>query len=612
MRRQTLLALFSVTLIALALLVSTVWADITVATSTPAAERAPADADRVITPANKPGFYLETSLYSPPPPAASVGAVGSYRFWDWASLNPAPGVYRFNTIDQWITTQVAAGYTSLGFTLMTYTGRGTSCSAGLGAENTPDWVRDGPDGISGTVDDPIIISQVRDSRDCNGNGSPDNTPWPLLDYWDPYYIQQYTTFVNALAQHLISHPERNRFAWVSMGVGKDGENKPVDDRDDDTLLSAGYDIAKWVQFVEDVIDIYRNAFYTPAGAPLIPVVTQNAPFYREFQERRDIANYAAARGVGLSINGITADFNYVERCSDPSDRWNCTGIWDQARLHYTTVPVGFETYGYMMPTVNEFYWGMARALDGKADFIRMSNFWDYGPIAASKTENLIIAEWAAKYLGTGLQSGDATPPSIWSRMREHRIPCFYGYAAPEDCNFWPTVGNYEFYLKQLHTAPGGVTIPITNDSRVTKTGWDYTGSTVTDKRWHYNTSPYSSILPPANLTNPSTGLQIEAQPGWVVRRSDQATNNSFFFFDADNRYLSPPANPAQPHIAVITVAYLDRGGDRWSLKVRRRQRRKNRRGVQHPELEHPRGPGSRRRTTIHRHPEPPPPVRAEE
>ena len=537
--------------------------------TTPAVQAAaPSEPERAIPPFNVPGFYLETALFANPIPAADIHATGSYRFWSWSSLNPGPNSYRWDQLDAWIERQVAAGYQGLGIAPLTYTGRATSCGAGFGIDNTPAWVLDGPDHVRGTTDDPIVISKVKDRRDCDGDANPDNNPdWPLPKYWDTYYQQQYAGFVRALAAHLLAHPRRDKIAWVAIGTGKDGENKPTDNDDDDTYLALGFDENDWIKVVKDIVDIYRDAFYDSSGFPNLYVLIQNAPFYRVASERRDIANYAASKNVGLSVNGVVSDFNFVESCDSTNPTLRCSGIWDQNRQYANIVPSGFETYGYMMPTANEFYWGMARALDSKADFIRMSYFWDYPPIVAQKPDALTIAEWGAKYMGTGFQLGDKRPSSIWSRSREHRIPCFYYYdPRPENCDFWPTVGNYEFYLKQLHNVTGGTTIPVTSDKRVTSMGWsDPNNEQANSKKpYHRNLSPYDALLPAPNLTGP-TGVPIQVDPGWAVRRSNQANNNNGFYYDAADRYIGPPSNPAKANIAVITVTYFDQGTDRWML-----------------------------------------------
>lgn len=518
-------------------------------------------------PTARTGFYIENGRASFLP-AATYHATGSFRFWSWAELNSAPGVYHFDKIDQYLNDAVANGYEAIGLAITTYVGRPSGCTM-QGIEYTPLFVRNGPDGIAGNADDPVIRSQVDFSRTCSG--TPVTKPWYLLKYTDPYYKQQYAVFINALANHLLNHPQRSRIGWVAIGTGKDGENKPADDTDDPTLQANGLTKTAWVDFVKWTIDTYHTAFSGGGSRPLIDLVTQNAPFYLAPDERRDVAAYAASKNVGVSINNITSDFAFIEACASTNPSRRCAAMYDQARLYHEQIPISLESYGYMMGTPNEFYWAMARALDVHADYIRLSQFWQVNDNTATRT----IAEWARRYLGKGLQSGDNPPPSIWSRMREHKNPTYLFYATlPHDrYHDWPTNGNYEYYLYQIHTAPGGVTIPETDDQRFQTnggiTGWDAPESNVLDKPYHYNTNPYSAALFAAGLyqlaTNGSFQVQNQVDPGWVARRSDQASGNYGFFFNADDRYLSPPTG-GQAHEVAITVTYLDRGTDRFRLK----------------------------------------------
>ena len=53
------------------------------------------------TPAAPTGFYLENGRWSFLN-AASYNAIGSFRFWSWDELNPAPGIYRWHWLDQYL------------------------------------------------------------------------------------------------------------------------------------------------------------------------------------------------------------------------------------------------------------------------------------------------------------------------------------------------------------------------------------------------------------------------------------------------------------------------------------------------------------------------------
>ncbi len=522
-------------------------------------------------PAGPGGFYIETGRFNILSPAPAYHATGSFSFWAWADLNPSKGNYNWAILDQWIVDSMAAGYVSVGIAVTPYTGRFVRCPL-QGVDLIPAWVRSGPDNIAGNADDTVFVSDVPDTRDCNSDGNPDNGAWYLPDYLHSYYKQQYGAFINALANHLLSFPNRDRVGWIAIGTGKDGENKPADDRDDPSLKAHGLTVSTWLQFEQDVIDIYRGAFYDGSGFPRIQLVIQNAPFFDSSTERRDLANYAATRRIGVSINNITPDFSFVESCASTNANIRCVAIYDQARQYNGIAPIMLESYDYMMRTRNGFYWSIARALDVKADYIRLSHFWNssYGDGSLTNPDNLTIAEWATQYIGAGFAEGQKRPPTVWSTMREHKAPCFLGYAtlSRSECNSWPTNGNYEFYLTQLHLPQfGGVTIPVTDDERTAITGWDASDSNVVNKAWHYNTNPFDAKLRDAGLyqTN-ADGVQTQVDPGYVARRSDQARGHSKFIFDAADRYFARSQPPADSTFkVVVTVTYLDHGNDKWLL-----------------------------------------------
>ncbi len=508
------------------------------------------------------GFYIASSTWSPFGPPADYAAAGAYNFWHWAPLNPSAGTYDWSDLDLWMQNQVDAGYENLGLAMVIYTNRYTACPD-QGVDATPKWVQAGPDGVWGNSDDVIFLANDPDTRDCDGDGSTTNDPWYLLDYRNSYLNQKYSDFIHALADHLANSTHGWRVRWIAIGAGKDGENTPSHNQDDDDYQNRGMGSQEWVDWVNSITDMYRDAFTDANGDFQALVMTQNAPFYLSAWERRDIADYAATQKVGASINAITADYDYTNACSATSADTHCTGMWDQAYLHNETAPIAFEGYGYMTGTENEFYWEMARALDARADYVRLSSFWTYEGM--DTPNNRTIAEWASKYFGTGFLPGQKTPPSIWSRAWEHRRPCFFNYAGQIDCNYYPPVGNSEFYLTQLHSVGNGTTIPVTDDDRIIGMGW----SGVDDKPWHYNDNPYDQNLRNAglfHLNNNGSQIQIEVDPGWSARRTDQASDNFVFFYAADDRYVSPSTGiDGQHNTVIITVTYLDHGTDTWRL-----------------------------------------------
>ncbi|NOZ72564.1 MAG: hypothetical protein GXP38_11755 [Chloroflexi bacterium] len=539
--------------------------------STPVVQ--PEGTDWTFPPAGPRGFYIEASTDPTRDPIdpAPHSAVGAFFFLAWSQLEYGNNNYDWNKLDNLIQKQLDAGYEAVGLAFYTYTGRqGVSCPEQGVSHTMPDFVLRGADGVDNTGDEPVLVSSDPDRRiGCEGGD------WLLLDYMHPYYRAQYSEFIHALADHLLNSPYRSKIAWIATGVGMDGENRAADNRDtvgrdEDYLFSpissggAGWTLYDWEGYVKWVIDEYTDAFYDGSGFPRIQVITQNSPHPGVNGgplTRRAIAQYAATNRVGITVNNMRSDFNTVEKCDHPDPNKWCTGMYDQARQYNDTIPIGFESYGYMMNTENEFYWSVARSFDFPGDYFRLSSFWDY----ADSENRRLVAQWAKKYFGTGFRPGESEPPSIWSMMREHRNPCISGGMYTDPCTDWPHNGNYEFNLTQLHLSDqGGVTIPVTDDPRIHNTGWPG----VMDKPWYYNPDPFSQALYDAGLLKyyGDRGNQIDLDPGMVARRSDQASGNYRFIFDAADAYFTRSGAPAESTFKVIiNVTYLDYGTDQWSL-----------------------------------------------
>ncbi len=520
----------------------------------------PESVDYAVPPAGIPGFYITSSPWNPRP-GQPYHAKGTYLFWNWASFNSARGQYNFDALDLWMKTNVELGYEGLGIAINTYTGRNSSpCGVvDQGVDAIPKYVQKGRDGVWGTADDTVIEADIADQRngpDCTNYGG----PWYLPDYKHEYFQEQYFAFVYALADHLLNSPYRDKIAWVSIGTGKDGENIPVDNMDDPFYLNH-LTVEEWVNYEKKVMDVYADAFYDSSGFPRIQLTVQNAPFYRSAWERREIASYANQKRIGVSINNITSDFDFVLACDDPNPVVTCTGIYDQAALYNHSIPIQLETYGYMTGTENEVYAAFARALHFRADYIRLSGFWTFPGIDTEIVRD--IAKWTTKYLGKGFLPGQEEPPSIWSRMREHRNPVFLNYATVT-ANSWPYIGNYEFYLVQKHLPQyQAVTIPVTDDERITWMGSN--SKPEYQERWHTNLHPFDQKLYNAGLFKlEGRNVQTQVDPGWVARRTDQATGNVRFIFDAADKYFDQ--STPTTYKAIVTVTYLDTGNDRWFLQ----------------------------------------------
>ncbi len=488
----------------------------------PAAGDQPAAPEVPAPPVTRPGIYVvaETGTMDP----AHYHLTGSLRTFDWAELHTGPNQFDWSALDQYLAT--IAGYgkaAAVGIT--TYNGR---CCGGASA--MPAFVRT------------LAPTAVLDAGACSSAQYPlggcIGGRWLLPRYWDAGYLDAYTEFIQALGDRYRNDP---RLEWVALGFGTFGENHAAQGSDVDVLIAAGLDVNLWISTMQTVIDRYSTAFRSD-GALQKMLMVQIASVTFQDRERWVLAQYAAERGIGLSFNGLTPDFNNaiqgVDRCNNTVE----CGMYDPIFYHNQSVPIAFETYDYMICDPTNVYWAMLSGMDKKVDFLRLNYDLFYDPVTyQDRTENLAIFDWAADYVGKTL----VNTPSVWVAMREHRIPTTYCYAQPETVAYYPQIGNYNFYLLQDDNVSGGRTVPETNESSVTSLGCS--------GRWCLPGSPYFS--------NPYNASIPAGREGWVTRRTDQATGNPYMWFKVDDGYIAGGSNQV-----VITIWYADVGTDRWALR----------------------------------------------
>ncbi len=440
----------------------------------------------------RPGFYVISNpdganLAPPDYPVA-----GDLFYLPWELAEPKEGEYNWALLDRYLASRDAVGKRAA-IAIVTYGGKYDN---GL---RMPQWAR--IDGPLGSITATIVTGP--------------NRAFPR--YWSPAYRAFYGRFVQALGERYKDDP---RMEFVGIGVGISGETKPVDNEDEATAAAYGLTSELWVSTVNDMVDLYAEAF---AGGVVRPFL-QYVPYYDSPRERWLWASHAAEKGIGLANLALYPDYN------------GATGVWGQLeplRVYSDTVPGMFEAYQTTLPNPVEFEWGILQALDKRAAYIRLrrqflADFDAQGRVLAEKREYTDLMRRWAPYLGATVE----TAPSIWVALRAHRDPVCYGTFGCESppANFEP--GNYTFYLDQVD-APGGRMVPVTNDARV--------------KRLGDNAQPYDASLPP--------GPEC-----WVCKRTDEATGNSKVFLQVDERALGRFAAGA-----LLRVSYLDRGRDTWGV-----------------------------------------------
>ncbi len=392
-------------------------------------------------------------------------------------------------------------------------------------------------------------------------------------YWDPAYLSAYKTFIDAFGAQ---YRNDDRVEFVAMGTGVYGENQPTNSGTDGMydyfMQQQGLTSQKWIDAVNTINDYYAKAFAAAPGLPPMKnLLNQYAPVFKSTTERRDITDHAVATGVGLSANFLAPDWTYAFVDTR-------TGMFDPLVGREFLVPLAMESYTMDLCNPVMAYYALAQGLDKKLDFLRV------GADLVSDPDITPLYAWAKQYLG----KNTTDTPSVWTMMWEHRNPILsncrggFGYNGASTSGPWPELGNYNFYLRQIDGLTGGQTVPETNDkgtdSRYTKAEWSEAGlgacpynamrynTTMFGDNYPCNKKPYNPDLPALGGQDSTyynfyswTGVNKEA---YVVRRTDQATNNSYMFFDIDNGYIS---GQTQTKVK-ITVKYFDIGTDEWSLK----------------------------------------------
>jgi hypothetical protein len=390
----------------------------------------------------------------------------------------------------------------------------------------------------------------------------------LPKYWDPAFQNLYNQFVSAMGTR---YRADERLEFIGIGTGQFGETRATGVEDRPATIAGGLpDWTAWVTTVNQITDMYRLAF-SIGGTPRKVLLLQNAPFQYQVGERKAFSDYAAGRDVGLSFNGLYYDWNGAESVIHPNaGTYYGLGAYDPTLLHGNRVATGFETYSYMVgDTVglgignnkaDAFYWAVLNALDKHVDYVRMSGYagWYLGPNDTPVRDYTDIMLWAKPYFGANLdRSSPRFTPSVWVAMREHMTPiCYWSRGNCEFSSNWPPLGNYEFWLYQKDSAAGGRTIPETHIE------WIQT-SAQGQRRPDLGLCPATTNGPIGypcytNGNNPDLPTSRES---FVIRRTDQGTNNDFMYFDVDAGYMFDGN-----YTADITVTYWDRGTDQFRLQ----------------------------------------------
>jgi Leucine-rich repeat (LRR) protein len=436
------------------------------------------------------------------PPAASYQTfpnAGLYTFFDWRHLDPeiypwlkgghlvftwrtverdGPGQYRWDAIDQWMATEASLDK-PVGLAFNTYEG------ACCGGNQVPTWFNDAHG--AWPAGDGYVTCAWTDEY-----GNPQQEDIPM--YWSPAYLNAFERFVQAAAERYRDDP---RVAFVEVSSGIYGETMPGDPGSevDDCLLAAGLTEDLWIDTVNTISDIYQRHWHDT------PLLVQYAPWYLGRRERREVSDYAGGIGVGLKHNRLIPDHDDQVIRSDTATIHPdvCrTGQYDPMLEFAGQVPLGWEGTASSYPTTAALLWSLLNGLNKHPAYLVMG--WQ--PLTTSDPVGQWALRLAARYAGVSID----TTPGVWVALRETQS------------TWYPQRGNFDFWLRQVDSAPGGRTVP----------------------QWNVTSHPW----------------------GRFTRRTDAASGNPDMFFAVDDAYLFD--NTTQP--VTITVVYLDAGFDTWELQ----------------------------------------------
>ncbi len=534
-------------------------------------------------PAVKPGIYMkdDTSFYYGTADPQRYHLDGNVYNWTWSYLETSMGSYNTSRVDRLLRDAAAKGKRGA-FAISPY-GGGRPTEPGV--QHLPAYMWDTNNYPPATVDQYTYEICKYVAPACDQAGANHKR---LPYYWRDAFVDRYQALANYLASR---YRNDARLEFIAMGFGTYGENHATNQPEDKyamerAMLADGITSFSggWISYCKYVMDIWRNAFstYDPGSGQQVlrkQLLVQIASFSWAVSERRDLGQYAADRGIGISLNGLTPDFNFAEAGDMLPTCPNC-GMYDVLNLHNDRVPAAFETYWYMLQSPTKFYWGLISGLDKHAYYLRLDESLFItngapgpghpypGPNGTDRTDYLPIIDRWRPYVGATL----ANTPSVWVAMRDHRNPIYYDYAF-EWWSYFPQLGNFEFWLYQMDDVAGGRTVPESNDpflssdpnvnpaSRMGNCGG---GTPCFSPNYVFglgNCAAAAGTGPAYCNTNAYNPNIPAGREGWVARRTDEATGNPYMWLRVHPNYI-----PVGRNTVDISVTYADMGTDTWALE----------------------------------------------
>ena len=321
-----------------------------------------------------PGVYITGNYLSHPVPFiqrddSQYGAEGDLVIINWGYIeDEVPGQYDFSKLDAIIAWAKAK---SKRVSIMFATYNGWWNGGVVNAMPRYLWDTNNPYYQSMIDSYDQHLPAVVDGGAWNCADEPDrqgciNGHWFFPRYWSDIYIDRYAKMLEAVSQHLQDQNNEDAVEFIAMGIGMYGENYAVDywsselksvltsemqkDLNTQTLFcetdawnpKCTRPFEVWVDFVQNLEDIYRDAFPSQA------VMVQQADSIWNGDDKKPILDHANTLNppVGLSFNMMY-----------PQWFWS----YGTGKLYFDLFPAhgpddSLGQRGYNFPVAMEGYW----------------------------------------------------------------------------------------------------------------------------------------------------------------------------------------------------------------------------------------------------------------
>jgi Beta-galactosidase len=208
--------------------------------------------------------------------AANADLAGTTLTFEWSQLEPAPGQFAWNRVDNAIAPWAAAGKQVI---LRVSTG-GEATWGAAAANATPAWV------------------YAQGVPSVNDDGS------TLPAYWNAKFLADYDAFVRAYAARYDGKPV---VSFIEMGIGDGGETLPDTQESTSNRLALwtarGYSDDLWLATVENIATTFRQDFLR---TPVVPLVDSTFLGPSRWNDYMKLTGWFVANGFPMQYDGITA------------------------------------------------------------------------------------------------------------------------------------------------------------------------------------------------------------------------------------------------------------------------------------------------------------------